>query len=126
NILENIFDHEHPVLNAIKRYESLTESEEEPDAQELAEAMQDMDTLNAWHFDAQVKEILGKLNIHNLDQEVGSLSGGQKNRIALANVLIDMGFEHRHTLLIMYEPTNHHDVQMIEWLEHYLGQENVT
>ncbi len=126
NILENIFDHEHPVLNAIKRYEQLTESGQEPDPVQLAEAMQDMDELNAWHFDAKVKEILGKLNIHHLEQEVGTLSGGQKKRIALAKVLIDMDFEHRHTLLIMDEPTNHLDVQMIEWLEHYLGQEHVT
>lgn len=126
NILENIFDHEHPVLNAIKRYEQLTESGDEPDPVQLAEAMQEMDELNAWHFDSKVKEILGKLNIHHLEQEVGTLSGGQKKRIALAKVLIDMDFEHRHTLLIMDEPTNHLDVQMIEWLEHYLGQENVT
>jgi ATP-binding cassette subfamily F protein uup len=126
NILENIFDHDHPVLNAIKRYELLTENDTEPDAVALAEVMQEMDELNAWHFDSKVKEILGKLNIHHLDQEVGTLSGGQKKRIALAKVLIDMDFEHRHTLLIMDEPTNHLDVQMIEWLEHYLGQENVT
>lgn len=126
NILENIFDHDHPVLNAIKRYEQLTENGTEPDAVALAEVMQEMDELNAWHFDSKVKEILGKLNIHHLDQEVGTLSGGQKKRIALAKVLIDMDFEHRHTLLIMDEPTNHLDVQMIEWLEHYLGQENVT
>lgn len=126
NILENIFDHDHPILNAIKNYELLTEGDEEPDPVKLAEAMVEMDELNAWHFDAQVKEILGKLNIHHLDQQVGTLSGGQKKRIALAKVLIDMGFEHRHTLLIMDEPTNHLDVQMIEWLEHYLGQENVT
>ncbi|WP_232831858.1 ABC-F family ATP-binding cassette domain-containing protein [Taibaiella helva] len=126
NILENIFDHDHPVLNAIKRYEALTESGQEPDPEQLAMAMQEMDELNAWHFDAKVKEILGKLNIHRLEQEVGTLSGGQKKRIALAKVLIDMDFEHRHTLLIMDEPTNHLDVQMIEWLEHYLGQEHVT
>lgn len=126
NILENIFDHDHPVLNAIKRYEQLTENGDEPDPVALAEVMQEMDELNAWHFDSKVKEILGKLNIHHLDQEVGTLSGGQKKRIALAKVLIDMDFEHRHTLLIMDEPTNHLDVQMIEWLEHYLGQENVT
>jgi len=126
SILENIFDHDHPVLNAIKRYEQLTESDQEPDPVVLAEAMQEMDELNAWHFDAKVKEILGKLNIHHLDQQVATLSGGQKKRIALAKVLIDMDFEHRHTLLIMDEPTNHLDVQMIEWLEHYLGQEHVT
>jgi ATP-binding cassette subfamily F protein uup len=126
NILENIFDHDHPILNAIKNYELLTEGDVEPDPVKLAEAMVEMDELDAWHFDAQVREILGKLNIHHLDQQVGTLSGGQKKRIALAKVLIDMGFEHRHTLLIMDEPTNHLDVQMIEWLEHYLGQENVT
>lgn len=126
NILENIFDHDHPILNAIKNYELLTEGDVEPDPVKLVEAMVEMDELDAWHFDAQVREILGKLNIHHLDQEVGTLSGGQKKRIALAKVLIDMGFEHRHTLLIMDEPTNHLDVQMIEWLEHYLGQENVT
>ncbi len=126
SILENIFDHDHPALLAIKRYESLTESGEDPDPVALAEAIQDMDELNAWHFEAKVKEILGRLNIHHLDQEAGSLSGGQKKRIALAKVLIDMDFEHRHTLLIMDEPTNHLDVQMIEWLEHYLGQEHVT
>ncbi len=126
NIVENIFDHEHPVLNAIKNYEILTEKEGDPDPVLLAEAIQEMDELNAWHFDAKVKEILGKLNIHNLDQEVGTLSGGQKKRIALAKVLIDMDFEHRHTLLIMDEPTNHLDVQMIEWLEYYLNQEKVT
>ncbi len=126
NIIENIFDHDHPVLNAIKRYEILTESGTEPDQVLLAEAIAEMDELNAWHFNSKVKEILGKLNIHNLDQEAGTLSGGQKKRIALAKVLIDMDFEHCHTLLIMDEPTNHLDVQMIEWLEYYLNQEKVT
>jgi len=126
NILENIFAHDHPVLNAIKRYELLTEGDTDPDPAQLDGVMQEMDELNAWHFDTKVKEILGKLNIHHLDQEAGTLSGGQKKRIALARVLIDMDFEHRHTLLIMDEPTNHLDVQMIEWLEHYLGQEKVT
>jgi len=126
NILENIFDHDHPVLNAIKRYEQLTEGNEEPDPVLLAEAMREMDELNAWHFDSVVKQILGKLNIHKLEQNVATLSGGQKKRIALAKVLIDMDFEHRHTLLIMDEPTNHLDVGMIEWLEHYLGQDKVT
>lgn len=126
NIIENIFDHDHPILNAIKHYEELTEGDKEPDPVALATAMAEMDELNGWHFDAKVKEILGKLNIHHLDQPAGALSGGQKKRIALAKVLIDMDFEHRHTLLIMDEPTNHLDVQMIEWLEHFLGQDKVT
>jgi ATP-binding cassette subfamily F protein uup len=57
---------------------------------------------------------------------VSDLSGGQRKRVALAKTLIDIGFDHKHTLLMMDEPTNHLDVEMIEWLENYLNQENVT
>ncbi|SHM28006.1 ATP-binding cassette, subfamily F, uup [Chitinophaga jiangningensis] len=127
NVLENIFDHSNPILNAIKEYEALTDEEApEPDHEALAAAITKMDELNAWHFDSKVKQILGKLNIHRLDQPIGSLSGGQQKRVALAKVLIDIGFEHKHVLLIMDEPTNHLDVSMIEWLENYLDQERVT
>ena len=82
--------------------------------------------MNAWDFDTKVKQILGKLNIHHLQQTSGTLSGGQRKRVALARTLIDMGFDHKHVLLIMDEPTNHLDVEMVEWLEHYLDQEKVT
>jgi ATP-binding cassette subfamily F protein uup len=125
SILDNIFQFDHPIINAIRNYERLAE-QENPDPIAIANAMQQMDELNAWHFDSVVKQILGKLNIHHLDQSVGTLSGGQRKRIALAKVLIDMDFEHRHTLLIMDEPTNHLDVDMIEWLEHYLSRDNIT
>ncbi len=126
NVLENIFAHKHPALIAIKRYEQLTDSVTTPDSTALAAAMKEMDDHNAWQFDAKVKQILGRLNIYNLEQQVGTLSGGQKKRIALAKVLIDMGFEPKHTLLIMDEPTNHLDVEMIEWLEFFLTRENMT
>ncbi len=122
-IIENIFHHDHPVINAIKSYELASEH---ADAAALSEAIIRMDELGAWDFDAKVKQIFGKLNIHQLDQPVGSLSGGQRKRVALAKTLIDIGFEHRHVLLIMDEPTNHLDVEMVEWLEHYLNQEKVT
>jgi len=126
-ISANIFSQSNPVLAAIRDYELLTDDEEaEPDLDKLTAAIERMDELNAWHFDSKVKQILGKLNIHHLDQRMGSLSGGQLKRVALAKVLIDIGFEHRHTLLIMDEPTNHLDINMIEWLENYLDQENVT
>jgi len=125
-VIENIFNHNNPVLDAIKEYELLTEEGHEPDLDKLTDAIAKMDELNAWHFDSKVKQILGKLNIHNLDQPVGSLSGGQQKRVALAKVLIEIGFEHKHVLLIMDEPTNHLDVSMIEWLENYLDQEKVT
>jgi len=122
-VLENIFFHNHPIINAIKEYESISES---GDAAKLNEIIVKMDELGAWDFDAKVKQVLGKLNIHQLNQSVNTLSGGQRKRVALAKTLIDIGFEHKHVLLIMDEPTNHLDVEMVEWLEHYLDKENVT
>ncbi|MBN8852544.1 MAG: ABC transporter [Sphingobacteriales bacterium 50-39] len=123
SILDNIFHHSHPVINAIREYEKVSEEE---DIDKLTAAIVKMDELGAWDFDAKVKQILGKLNIHHLQQITGTLSGGQRKRVALAKTLIDIGFEHKHVLLIMDEPTNHLDVEMVEWLEHYLNQEKVT
>jgi len=123
SILDNIFHHEHPVLIAIKDYEAIVDS---GDQEKLNDALIKMDELGAWDFDAKVKQILSKLNIHQLQQTVSTLSGGQRKRVALARTLIDIGFEHKHVLLIMDEPTNHLDVEMVEWLENYLNKENVT
>jgi ATP-binding cassette subfamily F protein uup len=122
-ILDNIFQHEHPTLNAIKAYEVASELE---NTDLLTAAIEKMDETGGWDFEAKVKQILGKLNIHQLTQQVGTLSGGQRKRVALARTLIDIGFDHKHTLLIMDEPTNHLDIQTVEWLEHFLNQERVT
>jgi ATP-binding cassette subfamily F protein uup len=122
-VLENIFHTDHPVMNLIREYELASDHE---DGEVLAELFGRMDELNAWDFEVKVKQILTRLNIHHLEQPVSSLSGGQRKRVALAKTLIDIGFEHQHTLLMMDEPTNHLDVEMIEWLENYLAQEKVT
>ncbi len=124
-VAENIFHYKHPVMEALQEYESLLDTGEK-DPVALGAALAKIDELNAWGFEAKVKQILGKLNIHQLQQQVKTLSGGQRKRVALAQTLIDIGFEHKHVLLIMDEPTNHLDVEMVEWLEHYLGQEKVT
>ncbi len=123
SVLDNIFFHNHPIIGAIKEYEAASETE---DADKLNAAIVKMDELGAWDFDSKVKQVLGKLNIHHLNQPVKTLSGGQRKRVALAKTLIDIGFEHKHVLLLMDEPTNHLDVEMVEWLEHYLDKENVT
>src|ERR1700753_817838 len=123
SILDNIFHHNHPVINAIKAYEAASDEE---DVDKLTDAIVLLDELNAWDFDTKVKQILSKLNIHHLQQPASTLSGGQRKRVALAKTLIDIGFDHKHGLLIMDEPTNHLDVEMVEWLEHYLDQEKVT
>src|SRR6186713_2750817 len=122
-VLNNIFFHNHPVINAIKEYEA---ADDEGSEEKLNAAIIKMDELGAWNFETNVKQVLGKLNIHHLHQNISTLSGGQRKRVALAKTLIDIGFEHKHVLLIMDEPTNHLDVEMVEWLEHYLNQEKVT
>lgn len=122
-VLDNIFHVAHPVINVIKKYEAAVD---EGSNEKITGLLAKMDELNAWNFDSKVKQILGKLNIHQLHQKASTLSGGQQKRIALAKTLIDIGFEHKHVLLIMDEPTNHLDVEMVEWLEHYLAKENVT
>jgi ATP-binding cassette subfamily F protein uup len=122
-VLDNIFHIAHPVINVIKDYEAAVDAGNDD---RIGEMLVKMDEAGAWDFDSKVKQVLGKLNIHNLAQDVGTLSGGQRKRIALAKTLIDIGFEHKHVLLIMDEPTNHLDVEMVEWLEHYLNKENVT
>lgn len=122
-VLENIFHLEHPMISAIRKYEAAIETN---DGMLIADAIALVDDLGAWDFEAKVKQILGKLNVHHLQNPVNELSGGQRKRVALAKTLIDIGFEHKHTLLMMDEPTNHLDVEMIEWLEHYLNGENIT
>jgi ATP-binding cassette subfamily F protein uup len=123
SVVDNIFFHDHPVMNAIAAYEAASE---DADTDKLNAAIIKMDELGAWDFDAKVKQVLNKLNIHHLTQPVSKLSGGERKRVALAKTLIDIGFEHKHVLLVMDEPTNHLDVDMVEWLEHYLDKENVT
>jgi ATP-binding cassette subfamily F protein uup len=111
-------------VQVVKEYELLTDSEDSDD--QLQHVMGRMDELNAWNFENLVTQVLTRLNIHHLEQPVHKLSGGQRKRLALAKVLIDLSFFEQHTLLILDEPTNHLDFEMIDWLGHFLSKDNVT
>ncbi|HEY2648271.1 MAG TPA: ABC-F family ATP-binding cassette domain-containing protein [Puia sp.] len=123
SILDNIFHHPNPVTTAIKAFEAAGETE---DTDAIMNSIEEMDHLNAWDFDAKVKQIFSRLYIDHLVQPVKSLSGGQRKRVALARTLIDISFGKAEALLIMDEPTNHLDIEMVEWLENYLNKENIT
>jgi len=123
SVLDDIFFYDHPVIKVIKQYEAAVE---ENNTAAITEAIIKMDESGAWDFEAKVKQVLGRLNIHQFNQPVHSLSGGQRKRVALARTLIDTVMGHKHIFLILDEPTNHLDVEMVEWLENYLDKENIT
>lgn len=124
-IWDNILQADNPVVKAVKEYEQYLEDPNHNE-QELAALMAKLDNLDAWSFESDLKQILGKLQIHNLAEKTGRLSGGQKKRVALAQALIEAQLYNGRCLLIMDEPTNHLDVSMIEWLEQYLGSAKLT
>ncbi len=126
SVLNALFDEETPIVRAIKEYEScinlLAQGHADQVPQERMEnAILDIDRLNAWDYEARIKEILSKFGIHDIFKNINQLSGGQRKKAALAKTLIA-----DTDLLILDEPTNHLDVEMIEWLENYLSSANIT
>ena len=118
-ISESIFQTDNEIVKAVKAYNQAFEN---PDQNLIIhEAMEKMDELNAWNFEHKVKEILAKLKIDHLSAKIALLSGGEKKRLALAQMLIA-----EPVFLILDEPTNHLDVAMIEWIEEYFKQSNIT
>ena len=125
SIWDNVLRLDNPVVKVVKEYEQLLE-EENDEHEKMGSLMAKIDELNAWTFESDLKQILGKLNIHHLNEKVGTLSGGQQKRVALAQALIESQLHEGRCLLILDEPTNHLDVSMIEWLEEYLSSQKVT
>lgn len=118
-VLDAVFDSDNPLIKAIERYERALLLPDK--ASDLEQAMAKMDELQAWDFEAKIKETLSKLKIEDFQKKVSHLSGGQRKRLALARLIID-----DPDLVILDEPTNHLDLDMIEWLEEYLSQPNLT
>lgn len=116
---ETILKADNPTLRIIANYDK---SLEDPNDQEAYQkAFEAMDQSQAWDYEKQYKKILFKLKLNDLDAKVGSLSGGQIKRLALCNALLK-----EPDLLILDEPTNHIDLEMIEWLEDYFSKEKIT
>lgn len=117
-ILEAVFDHDLPELKLIKEYNIAMDNNDEKALEHL---YQEITEMNAWDIEVKVQQILSVLKLQDTSQLVGSLSGGQKKRVALAKVLLSEA-----DFLFLDEPTNHLDLDMIEWLESYLATSKST
>jgi ABC transport system ATP-binding/permease protein len=117
-IIDELFSTDSPLVTVIREYEQCLIS----GSPEMLQMMiQKMDDHKAWDYEVAVKQILFKLKLTDLNAVIGTLSGGQKKRVALAKILVEDA-----DLLILDEPTNHLDLDMIEWLEEYLIKSKKT
>lgn len=116
-ILETVLQSDSPALRALRFYEECLATE----SPKLADAMADMDAHKGWDYEQRLHQILTRLRILDSGQKIGTLSGGQRKRVALAQLFMD-----EPDFWILDEPTNHLDLDMIEWLEEHLSKANIT
>ncbi len=117
-VFEAVFQSGDEMVETIRNFEQALRLNHKDDITKYTELME---RHHAWDYEVKVKQILTQLKINDYDQRISELSGGQKKRVALANVLIN-----EPGLLMMDEPTNHLDLEMIEWLENYLEKTKIT
>ena len=120
-VLDTVLSSDLREMQLIREYELLLTAYDESQQSRLEAVMAEMDSLNAWEIESQVKTVLSKLGLTNLSLKVGQLSGGLRRRVQLAQVLLGDA-----DLLLLDEPTNHLDIDTIEWLTHFLKNSKKT
>lgn len=120
SISDFIFSLDNKQQQLIKEYEEIIE-DPNPDEKTLNRLYEELSEHNAWEYEHEIKTILSRMGITHLQQQIDTLSGGQKKRIALAKLLIE-----DPDLYVLDEPTNHLDIDTIEWLEKLLTSGNKT
>ena len=120
-ILDTVLSSDLREMTLIKTYETLMANYDEVNQDKLEKVMAEMDSLDAWDIESEVKTVLTKLGLEDLSQKVGDLSGGLRRRVQLAQVLLNDA-----DLLLLDEPTNHLDIDTIAWLTNYLKTSKKT
>ncbi len=120
-ILDTVLSSDLREMVLIKTYETLMADYNEANQDKLEKVMAEMDSLDAWTIESEVKTVLTKLGLHDLSQKVGDLSGGLRRRVQLAQVLLNDA-----DLLLLDEPTNHLDIDTIAWLTNFLKNSKKT
>jgi ATP-binding cassette subfamily F protein uup len=115
-----IFSDKNEVAKVVKEYEKCIHHPE-TSGDKMQAVLEKMEELNAWDYDSKVQEVTNRLGLVDLDQKFGELSGGQRKRVFMAQLLLS-----EPDLIIMDEPTNHLDLDAIEWLENYLSGQQIT
>lgn len=120
-ILDTVLSSDLREMTLIKTYETLMADYNEASQAKLEKVMAEMDSLDAWAIESEVKTVLTKLGLNDLSQKVGALSGGLRRRVQLAQVLLNDA-----DLLLLDEPTNHLDIDTIAWLTNFLKNSKKT
>ena len=114
-VLDTVLSSDLREMTLIREYETLMADYSEDNQSRLEKVMAEMDSLDAWSIESEVKTVLSKLGLSDLSQKVGDLSGGLRRRVQLAQVLLNDA-----DLLLLDEPTNHLDIDTIAWLTNFL------
>ena len=120
-VLDTVLSSDLREMALIREYETLMAEYSEENQARLEKVMAEMDSLDAWSIESEVKTVLSKLGLSDLSQKVGDLSGGLRRRVQLAQVLLNDA-----DLLLLDEPTNHLDIDTIAWLTNFLKSSKKT
>lgn len=120
-VLDTVLSSDLREMALIREYETLMADYSEDNQARLEKVMAEMDSLDAWSIESEVKTVLSKLGLSDLSQKVGDLSGGLRRRVQLAQVLLNDA-----DLLLLDEPTNHLDIDTIAWLTNFLKSSKKT